>query len=487
MSSIDDLFKKPLSTSKRKFEIKEDANAAYKATKLDASSDVKSNGHATVSDENEVDEDIAGPELPPDLEDPVNDEDGRFFGGGVERNTADALDYIDERDQDDAGLDQIDIPWLRKTALNFEKRISKNTELRAKYEDSPQKFMGSEADLDADIKGLSILSEHPELYEEFAKLGCVASLISLLSHENTDIAIDAIELVNELTDEDVNAGQEQWDVLVDAMLESDLLNLLYENITRLDESLETDRSGVYHVLNVLENLSSRPAILSDVGKQTKFIQWLISRAQAKEPQTSQNKQYAAEILAILLQSSVENRSTFISIDGIDVCLQSLSPYRKKDPAKGTEEEEFMENLFDCLTCSVDDVEGKIKFVEAEGVELGLIMLREGGASKPRALRLLDHALGGSDGGLCCEKLVEAAGLKVIFNLYRKRQDRETNEHVLGMLASLLRSLPAKSSARIRLLAKFEERNWRYVASVPLLRFTSFFSSFRLLIVSANAQ
>lgn len=78
--------------------------------------------------------------------------------------------------------------------------------------------MSSEADLDADVKALSILSEHPELYEEFAKLGCVGSLVSLLSHENTDIAIDAIEIINELTDEDVEAEQAQWDTLVDALV-----------------------------------------------------------------------------------------------------------------------------------------------------------------------------------------------------------------------------------------------------------------------------
>ncbi len=78
--------------------------------------------------------------------------------------------------------------------------------------------MSSEADLDAEIKTLSILSEHPSLYEEFARIGCVSSLISLLSHENTDIAIDAIEIINELTDEDVVAEQSQWDSLVDAMV-----------------------------------------------------------------------------------------------------------------------------------------------------------------------------------------------------------------------------------------------------------------------------
>ena len=78
--------------------------------------------------------------------------------------------------------------------------------------------MASEADLDTEIKSLSILSEHPELYSEFAKLGCVGSLMSLLSHENADIAIDAIQIIGELTDEDVEAEQEQWDSLVNAMV-----------------------------------------------------------------------------------------------------------------------------------------------------------------------------------------------------------------------------------------------------------------------------
>ena len=329
--------------------------------------------------------------------------------------------------------------------------------------------MSSEADLDSDIKALSILSEHAELYEEFAKMGCAGSLVSLLSHENTDIAIDAIEIINELTDEDVNAEQQQWDVLVDALLDADLLTLLYDNITRMDEKVESDRAGVYHILNVLENLSSRSSIMTAVGKETEFISWLINRTQAKDAKVSQNKQYSAELLAILLQSSAEVRLRFLSLDGVDVCLQILSSYRKKDPVKGTEEEEWMENIFDCLTCCMDDLEGKEKLLEAEGIELCLIILREGKASKPPALRLLDHALGGAAGLQSCEKLVEAAGLKSTFQLYAKRPDKEATEHLLGIFASLLRSLPANSESRIRLLAKFQEKNWRVINNLVQTR------------------
>lgn len=173
-------------------------------------------------------------------------------------------------------------------------------------------------------------------------------------------------------------------------------------------------------LGVLENLSSRASIAEVMGKETSLIKWLVSRIQKPETSISQNKQYSAEILAILLQSSTANRARLVELEGIDILLQLLSPFRKRDPSKGTEEEEFVENLFDCITCCVDDCDGKEKFLVAEGIELCLIMLRQGKMSKPRALRLLDHALGGLDGAASCERLVEAAGLKVIFTMFMRK-------------------------------------------------------------------
>lgn len=82
--------------------------------------------------------------------------------------------------------------------------------------------MASEVELDDYIKSLSVLSQHTGLYTEFAKLGCVRSLVSLLSHENTDIATDAMFIISELTDEDISASQEDWDALVNAMVSGPL-------------------------------------------------------------------------------------------------------------------------------------------------------------------------------------------------------------------------------------------------------------------------
>jgi beta-catenin-like protein 1 len=329
--------------------------------------------------------------------------------------------------------------------------------------------MASEADLDAEIKALSILADHAELYPEFAKLGCVGTLVSLLAHENTDIAIDAIEVLGELTDEDVEAEELHWKSLVDAMLEADIVDLLTQNLVRLDEKNESDRAGVYHVLSVFENLLSQADLAEKIGQKSNMLEWLLKRVQEREIRVGQNKQYSAELLAILLQSSRSNRDKFAEMGGVDATLQLLSAYRKRDPEKDTDEEEYVENLFDCLTCMVDEEGGKEKFLEAEGVELCQIMLREGKMSKARALRVLDHALGGSTGVAACERLVETAGLKTIFGMFMKKQDKETTEHLLGIFSSLLRLLPGQSASRIRTLAKFVEKDYEKISRLLQLR------------------
>ncbi|EEQ86642.1 uncharacterized protein BDCG_01762 [Blastomyces dermatitidis ER-3] len=471
MASIDDLFKKPLLPSKRKSEPLRDASALYKSAKVDANGDVSSSRAAAVEDAPDEDNQV-GPELPPDFnpdKDILDDEEGRFFGGGISRDTAGALDFVEKLDQGDTRPEKIDSAWLRRLALNFEKKISKNAELRAKFENEPQKFMESEADLDADIKSLSILSEHPDLYEEFASLGCVGSLVSLLSHENTDIAIDAIEILGELTDEDVEAEQEEWDVLVAAMVDADVIALLSQNLARLDEGNDADRAGVYHVMSVLENFASQLPISEKIGQDPDMIPWLKGRIQKKETSVSQNKQYAAEILAILVQSSVKNRQRLLENNLVDVLLQLLSMYRKLDPEKDSDEEEYVENLFNCLTCLVDEDEGKAKFIDAEGVELAQIMLREGKMSKPRALRVLSHAVGGKGGASVCERLIEAALLGTIFGMFMKNQDHQSTEHLLGIFSSLLRLLPGESSSRIRTLAKFMEKDYEKIKKLVKLR------------------
>lgn len=75
--------------------------------------------------------------------------------------------------------------------------------MRMKYADQPEKFMESELDLDEEVQRLLAVAGSPELYPDFVKLGAVENLMALLSHDNTDIAADVIDLFQQLTDADV--------------------------------------------------------------------------------------------------------------------------------------------------------------------------------------------------------------------------------------------------------------------------------------------
>ncbi|EFQ95268.1 hypothetical protein CFE70_010477 [Pyrenophora teres f. teres 0-1] len=512
MTSIDELFKSANGTTKRKFENPKEADPmqSYKSVKLNTNGDVKgSAAQASVADEDDDDE--AGPSLPPDFEDdgPGDDDEGRFFGDGLDENARDAMEYIDAKDGDEVIQDEkYDIPWVRKLALNFEKKVNKNASLRAKYEDDPTKFMDSEADLDDGIKALSILSEHPELYEEFATSTAAAKLVELLAHENTDIAIAAIEIISELTDEDVAGEQEQWDALVTAFMEADLLSLLISNFSRFDETDEADASGVYNSLSVIENLLSQPANTDIIGGQPALLTWLLDRIQKPESPTSRNKQYASEILSILTQSSRSNRNHIAEANGIEIFLTNLAPYRRDDPEKDSNEEEYMENLFNCLSSVTEEPLGKTKFLEAEGIELCLLFVRDGKTSKSRALKVLDHACGyaeepsqpqpNGDGDTkgkapvqepelatntataICTRVIESRGLKPLFSTFskltpststqsHKKLDPTIIEHILSIFSSLLRSLPGNSDARFRLLAKFLEKDCSKIHNLVSLR------------------
>lgn len=238
----------------------------------------------------------------------------------------------------------------------------------------------------------------------------------------------------------------------------------------------------------MENLASQASHAETIGQDKNLLPWLLARIQQKERPVSQNLQYAAEILAILLQSSAKNRDKFVELDGVDALLQLLSQYRKRDPEKDSDEEEYVENLFDCLICLVDQGSGKEKFLEGEGIELAQIMLKEGKFSKQRALRVLDHALGGNEGAPACERLIEVAGLRTVFGMFMKKvrpipidghfmvliltheqQEHQTIEHLLGIFASLLRFLPGGSAARIRTLAKFMEKDYEKIEKLVKLR------------------
>lgn len=384
------------------------------------------------------------------------------------------LEEIEEADSVDGPLDDVK---LKKMILGFEKRVLKNQELRIKFPDDPRKFMESEIELNDAVEELHVVATAPELYPVLVELGTVKSLLSLLSHDNTDIAIATVDLLQEMTevDEVQEEGEEGAEALVDALMEGQIITILVHNLQRMDETQKLEADGVHNSLGIIENLAEvRPEISGEAGPGG-LLAWLLKRLRAKLPFDA-NKLYASEILAIGIQGHEDNRRVLGEMDGIDVLLQQLAVYKRHDPPTN-EEQEMMENLFDTLCSCLMLTDNRELFLRGEGLQLMNLMLREKKISRNGALRVLDHALTGIDGADNCNKFVEILGLRTIFPLFMKTPSKHGNkgltkdqheEHVISIITSLLRN--CRPNQRSRLISKFTENDHEKVDRLLELHF-----------------
>lgn len=364
---------------------------------------------------------------------------------------------------------------LKKMILSFEKRVLKNQELRIKFPDDPRKFMESEIELNDAVEELHVVATVPELYPVLVELGTVKSLLSLLSHDNTDIAIATVDLLQEMTELEDIQEEEGAEALIDALLEGQVVTTLVHNLQRMDEANKAEADGVHNSLGIIENLAEvRVQVCRDAGPGG-LLAWLLKRLRAKLPFDA-NKLYSSEILAICMQNHEENRRLLGEMDGIDVLLQQLAVYKRHDPSTN-EEQEMMENLFDTLCSCLMFTPNRDLFLRGEGLQLMNLMLREKKLSRNGALRVLDHALTGQEGADNCNKFVEILGLRTIFPLFMKTPGKhgkkgltkdQHEEHVISIITSLLRN--CRPNQRTRLINKFTENDHEKVDRLLELHF-----------------
>ncbi|XP_006101511.1 beta-catenin-like protein 1 [Myotis lucifugus] len=379
----------------------------------------------------------------------------------------------EENGEEEAPLDASSV---KKMILTFEKRSYKNQELRIKFPNNPEKFMEYELDLNDIIQEMHVVATTPDLYHLLVELNAVQSLLGLLRHDNTDVSIAVVDLLQELTDVDtLHESEEGAEVLTDALVAGQVVALLVQNLERLDESGREEAQGVHNTLAIVENMAEfRPQLCTEAARQG-LLQWLLKRLKAKMPFDA-NKLYCSEVLAILLQDSDANRELLGELDGIDVLLQQLSVFKRHDPHTA-EEQEMMENLFDTLCSCLMLSSNRERFLEGEGLQLMNLMLRAKKTSRSSALKVLDHAMIGPEGTHCCRKFVDILGLRTIFPLFMKSPkkikkvgttEKEQEEHVCAILASLLRNL--EGQRRTRLLDKFTENDLEKVDRLMELHF-----------------
>eukprot|EP01038_Epipyxis_sp_PR26KG_P004880 gene4880-6837_t len=320
------------------------------------------------------------------------------------------------REAESTEIAQLDSNSLKQLLLNFEKKITKNQKMRMKYPDEPEKFLDSEMELHAEIQELYAVAASPELYPILIQTGSINSILGMIPHENTDISLASIGLLQEMTDPD-SIGEESLAVnlLIDSLMEKQGSELIVQNISRLDESNDEDAQGINNSLAIIEHMIEiKPEVAVIICEKTHILKYLLNRIKIKKFDAI--KLYCSEILSILLQADSSNTIKICNLsdcDGMDLILQCIAQYRKKD-IDLVDEQEFVENLFLCLNAILLHRENQFKFLACEGFELIIRCIKEQKYVSVCAINAISYAI--TKNKACCEKLVDLSGLKYLFPL-----------------------------------------------------------------------
>nr|CAG4636896.1 EOG090X03ST [Ceriodaphnia reticulata] len=268
-------------------------------------------------------------------------------------------------EQDESG-DSLDEPTLKRMILNFDKRVLKNQELRVKFPDAPEKFMESELELHEAIQQLHALATVPELYSVAVEQKFIPTLLGLLSHDNTDISVAVVNLLQELTDIDtLNESQDEAAVLIDALLDQQVCALLVHNLERLNEAQSEEADGVHNSLAIVENLTEiRPEVCLQAAQQG-LLTWVLKRLRAKSPfdanklEKKMSRNGALKVLnhALSGEAGKDNCAKFVDILGLRTMFPLFMKTPKKQKRKGMSAEEYEEHVVSVIASMLKSCRG----------------------------------------------------------------------------------------------------------------------------------
>lgn len=411
---------------------------------------------------------------------------------------ASAVEKILEQ-ADEVHVEEITEASIRRCAAQLERRVKKNQHDRIKFASNPEKWIKSEVDLDEEVKRWTQIAASPSLFPLLFESGAFDILTSVLSHANTDLAIDAVEVLSELTEADSVMEAPDPQAVVDQLVGGHLPEMVIDLLCRLKEDgSEDDALGISSCLSVVENLLElQPSLATTLAQTQKLPAFLFRKIRPPPPPAAAagnppqgaaavsgfvadgTRLHAAEVLAALLQQLQPQEKSQIGgrtgADGVDRLLRAVAPYRKKDP-ESAQEEELVLNLFDCL-CSLLLVESNRELLgKQQGVELMLRIIKERRYFTPQAVKSLDFAL--MDSASNCTTFVERLGLRFLFSMFlgkvkegghKPKKPDDLIEHVVSLINSLLKNCTGTPIARV--LNKFQENGFEKIERLLELRET----------------
>lgn len=255
---------------------------------------------------------------------------------------------------------------------------------------SIMRWMQIEVKIDQIIRRFEGVAAYPELIATFTQRG-VLSVYSegvhyineVIQSSNIDLCTEAVNFILELTEIDVEMDDRLLMIganMADQITESSLPQSIAALLFRLDSSKEEEKETIFKILGIYENLFElKPLAVDIVGQHTNLLKWIMSQLISSEGAAAvldtfnDNKLYASEILAILMQSA-DNQTIFAQLNLMPQLVSFLRTLQEMTQFP-MDFKETMLNLFNSLSLSLMNKTCQEDFAENEGIDVMLRLLK----------------------------------------------------------------------------------------------------------------
>ena len=363
---------------------------------------------------------------------------------------------------------QFDEKTLSELLKSIRKKYDSDIMLRNKYKNDSMKYCTIEEELHEDLVVLQRLAAYPNLLSSFISNSGIEIIILILTHPNIDIISAMLSLIVEITESDFLNDIEDAKSFIELLISNSIFDRIAETLYKISPNDEDASQYYSDILGIFENFVDVYEKSADLIGGTKAIEWMLQMIRSSSNVDSADIAegdvclFCSEVLAMLVQFSDENKKRFAKMEGVPILVNVIVNIKENTNRKILigNQEEFANNIVDCICSALLYEENKKMFAMADGVNIMIDFMRENNTFRHLGIKVLNFAIQNSKENAI--QFVESNGLCVLFPYFMSKGMKKIKKEIatkgeessIEIIVNLLRYVNGVNYDRV--LFKFKE-------------------------------
>lgn len=363
---------------------------------------------------------------------------------------------------------QFDEKTLSELLKSIRKKYDSDIMLRNKYKNDSMKYCTIEEELHEDLVVLQRLAAYPNLLSSFISNSGIEIIILILTHPNIDIISAMLSLIVEITESDFLNDIEDAKSFIELLISNSIFDRIAETLYKISPNDEDASQYYSDILGIFENFVDVYEKSADLIGGTKAIEWMLQMIRSSSNVNSADIAegdvclFCSEVLAMLVQFSDENKKRFAKMEGVPILVNVIVNIKENTNRKILigNQEEFANNIVDCICSALLYEENKKMFAIADGVNIMIDFMRENNTFRHLGIKVINFAIQNSKENAI--QFVESNGLCVLFPYFMSKGMKKIKKEIatkgeessIEIIVNLLRYVNGVNYDRV--IFKFKE-------------------------------